>query len=99
MKGLQSKPEALSEHLKGLWATDGCAGRPQRAFERSPLRAERCRQRDENETTIEREDRGQGGRRGGVGGEAEEDGRWKGEVKVSCRRLLGGRHKTCLGAI
>lgn len=58
MKGLQSKPEALSEHLKGLWATDGCVGRPQRAFERSPLRAERCKQkerkrkRDENETTI-----------------------------------------------
>lgn len=52
MKGLQSKPEALSEHLKSLWATDGCVGRPQRAFERSPLRAERCRQRDENETTI-----------------------------------------------
>jgi len=49
---LQSKPEALSEHLKGLWATDGCIGRPQRAFERSPLRAERCRQRGENETTI-----------------------------------------------
>lgn len=52
MKGLQSKPEALSEHLKTLWATDGCVCRPQRAFERSPLKAERCRQRDENETTI-----------------------------------------------
>lgn len=52
MKGLQSKPGALLEHLKSLWATDGCVGRPQRAFERSALRAERCRQRGENETTI-----------------------------------------------
>lgn len=91
MKGLQSKPEVLSEHLKGLWATDGCVGRPQRAFERSPLRAERCRQRDENETTT--------AKTVGKRGREEKDGRWKGEVKVSCRRLLGGRHKTCLGAI
>lgn len=69
VEGLQSKPGALSEHLKGLWATDGCVGRPQRAFERSPLRAERCRQRGENETTIAwtvgkrgREEKGKGGR-------------------------------------
>lgn len=80
MKGLQSKPEALSEHLKGLWATDGCAGRPQRAFERSPLRAERCRQRDENETTIEREDRGQG--RGGWRRRRMEGGREKSKSVV-----------------
>lgn len=82
MKGLQSKPEVLSEHLKGLWATDGCIGRPQRAFERSPLRAERCRQGDENETTIAKTV----GKRGREEKEWEVEGRSQSQLSEIIRR-------------
>lgn len=65
MKRLQSKPEALSEHLKGLWPTDGCIGRPQRTFERSPLRAERRKRKNDNEDREQERERGKGWEVGG----------------------------------
>lgn len=76
-------------------------GRPQRGLLARERKRERSlfksggkveeRRKNGTHTTIER------------GPEKKQSGRvlgcWRGEVKVSCRRLLGGRHKTCLGAI